>query len=108
GPAPINSFLGLITSTTARATTNVSSSAAPRNQVPVANATVENLKIGVPVAPTLVGALVVRSNATGSCVAGKPVLTGGSQVTGLTLLGKSVTADGVLTVAGNVVNGLPL
>lgn len=35
-------------------------------------------------------------------------LGSGSQVTGLKVLGKSATADGVLTVVGNALNGCPL
>lgn len=103
GPAPLS--LAGISATTASATTRIAS-VAPANQQPASTATIENLSIGGPVG-TLLTAQAVTSSAGASCIGLARQLSGGSRVVAAKVLWAPVTADGVLTIVGNVVNGLP-
>lgn len=56
---------------------------------------------------TLLTAQAVTSSASASCIGRARQLSGGSRVVAAKVLGAPVTADGVQTIVGNVVNGLP-
>jgi hypothetical protein len=56
----------------------------------------------------VIGVEAARSAASGSCIGGAPVLGGTSKVTGLTINGRSVSADEQLTDLTDAVSGSPL
>ncbi len=69
---------------------------------------VEGLTLQTASGTVVIGVAAAQSAATGSCKNGTPVLTGTSQVTGLTINGQTVTLDGPLTTLTDAISGSPL
>lgn len=80
----------------------------PMDQTVGGNAGVEGLTVQTASGTVVIGVGAAQSAASGSCQNGTPVLTGKSQVTGLTINGRTVTLDGPLTQLTDAISGSPL
>lgn len=80
----------------------------PITQTIAAGSGIEGLSLTTGGGTVVIGVGAAQSSATASCTAGKAVLKGASQVTGLTINGQTVTIDGPLTSLTDAVSGSPL
>jgi Ca2+-binding RTX toxin-like protein len=80
----------------------------PLDQTAGSAAGVEGLSLQGSDGSIVIGVDVARSAAAGSCVNGAPVLGGTSRVTGLTINGRTVSADEQLTDLTDAISGSPL
>jgi hypothetical protein len=82
--------------------------ARPITQTIGSTAGIEGLSLQTAAGTVVVGVGAAQSAATASCNAGAVVLNGTSQVTGLTINGQTVSADGPLTSITDAISGSPL
>jgi Ca2+-binding RTX toxin-like protein len=80
----------------------------PIEQKIAATAGVEGLSLQTAAGTVVIGVGAAQSLATASCTNGAAVLTGNSQVTGLTINGQTVTLDGPLSSITDAISGSPL
>jgi len=80
----------------------------PIQQTIVGAAGIEGLSLKTADGTVVIGVDAAQSTATGSCKDGKAVLSGTSQVTGLTINGQSATLDGPLSSIVDPISGSPL
>jgi len=82
--------------------------ARPITQTIGAMSGVEGLSLQTAAGTVVIGVGAAQSAATASCADGNAVLTGTSQVTGLTVNGQTVTLDGPLTTLTDAISSSPL
>jgi Ca2+-binding RTX toxin-like protein len=82
--------------------------ARPLDQTAASAAGVEGLALKTADGTVVIGVDAARSAASGSCAGGVPVLGGTSRVTGLTINGRTVSADEQLTDLTDAISGSPL
>jgi hypothetical protein len=93
-PAPLGLPLNFLRAQTTSATTLASPAGAiPADQGVGAIGRIENLALGVPGTPLTLGVRVANAQATGVCISGQPLLSGTSEVLGLTLGGQELPLD---------------
>lgn len=98
-----------ITAKTAYAVTDALPAAVrPLDQTIGSASGVEGLSLQGNDGSVVVGVDAARSAASGSCVSGAPVFGGTSQVTGLTINGRTISADQQLTDLTDAISGSPL
>ncbi len=107
-PAPLGIPIDLLAASTTSAITSIAPEPGDAStQKASATGRVENLTLRLPRGGAVtVGATVADSTATGQCAAGVPVLTGSSQLTGLTVGGVPISADKLVAALTNALSSL--
>jgi hypothetical protein len=80
----------------------------PITQTVGSSAGIEGLSLTTSGGTVVIGVGAAQSSATAKCVDGKAVTSGTSQVTGLTINGQTVSADGLLTSLTDAISNSPL